>query len=118
MRTIGERHLRGQDTDYRDACDVLGNAFDPARTLIETAVPLSVAVARRMQTSQSRIARMEDWTVRPSAAALKRVAQARRRRLRSRADLPVRCVLAVAIGSMPVRGRRSSTGQVVDGAGL
>jgi hypothetical protein len=78
----------GKDTDYRDACDIFGKGFGPDRTLIETAAHVSGSqLARRLRTSQACIARMEDGTVRPSAATLKRFAQATRRRLRIAAPL-------------------------------
>ena len=74
-----------QAAPHKEAYDALGEEFDLARALIEarTAAGLSQAqLARRMNTSQSYIARIEGGKVRPSTDALERFAQATRTRLR------------------------------------
>jgi predicted transcriptional regulator len=63
----------------------VGEEFDLARALIaaRTAAGLSQAqLARRMETSQSYIARLEGGKVRPPTDALERFAHATRTRLR------------------------------------
>jgi transcriptional regulator with XRE-family HTH domain len=86
MTKISKLHRRwSKDAAYRDAYDALGEEFDLAAALIEarTAAGLSQSqLARRMKTSQSYIARIEDGKVRPSTDALERFAQATRARLR------------------------------------
>ncbi|HEV8319514.1 MAG TPA: helix-turn-helix transcriptional regulator [Vicinamibacterales bacterium] len=86
MTKINDLHRSwSKDADYKDAYDALGEEFDLARTLIEarTAAGLSQSqLAKRMNTSQSYIARIEGGKVRPSTNALERFAQATRTRLR------------------------------------
>jgi ribosome-binding protein aMBF1 (putative translation factor) len=86
MTKISELHREwSKDADYTETYEALAEEFDLARTLIEarTAAGLSQAqLARRMNTSQSYIARIEGGTVRPSTDALERFAHATRTRLR------------------------------------
>ena len=86
MTKISDLHRRwSKEATYKDAYDAFGEEFDLARVLIETrtAAGLSQAqLARRMNTSQSYIARIEGGKVRPSTDALERFAQATRTRLR------------------------------------
>jgi len=86
MTKISDLHRRwSKDADYKEAYDALDQEFDLARTLIEarTAAGLSQSqLARRMNTSQSYIARLEGGKVRPSTDALERFARATRTRLR------------------------------------
>jgi transcriptional regulator with XRE-family HTH domain len=86
MTKISGLHRRwSKDADYKDAYDALGEEFDLARALIEarTAAGLSQSqLAKRMNTSQSYIARIEGGKVRPSTNALERFAEATRTRLR------------------------------------
>jgi transcriptional regulator with XRE-family HTH domain len=86
MTKISGLHCRwSKDADYTDAYDTLGEAFDLARALIQARAAAGLSqsqIARRMKTSQSCIARLEEGTVRPSTDALERFAQATRTRLR------------------------------------
>jgi len=86
MTKIHHLHRRwSKDAAYQEAYDALREEFDLARTLIEarTAAGLSQSqLAKRMNTSQSYIARLEGGKVRPSTNALERFAQATRTRLR------------------------------------
>jgi ribosome-binding protein aMBF1 (putative translation factor) len=86
MTKISVLHRRwSKDTEYKDVYDALGEEFNLARTLIEvrTAAGLSQSqLAKRMNTSQSYVARIEGGKVRPSTNALERFAQATRTRLR------------------------------------
>ncbi len=74
-----------RDRGYREAYEELGPEFELARSLIEarTRAGLTQAqLARRMQTTQSVIARMESGRVRPSTKTLEKVARATGTRLR------------------------------------
>ena len=86
MTKISDLHRRwSKDTEYKAAYAALGEEFDLARVLIEarTAAGLSQSqLAKRMNTSQSYIARIEGGKVRPSTDALERFAHATRTRLR------------------------------------
>ena len=67
MTKTSDLHRRwSKDADYKDAYDALGEEFDLARALIEarTAAGLSQSqLAKRMNTSQSYIARIEGGKV-------------------------------------------------------
>lgn len=86
MTKMSHLHRRwSKDPDYKDAYDAPGEEFDLPRALIEarTAAGLSQSqLAKRMNTSQSYIARLEGGKVRPSTDALERFAQATGTRLR------------------------------------
>lgn len=74
-----------RESDYRSAYDALGAEFDLARALIEarTAAGLTQAqLAKRMQTTQSVIARLEGGRARPSTRTLERLAAATGTRLK------------------------------------
>ena len=74
-----------QDAAYRAAYDVLDDEFRLARLLIDTrsrAGLSQAALAVRMKTSQSYIARIEGGAVSPSTVVLERLARATGTRLR------------------------------------
>jgi transcriptional regulator with XRE-family HTH domain len=86
MTKISVLHRKwSKDANYKEAYNALGEEFDLARTLIEARIAAGLSqsqLARRMNTSQSYIARIEGGKVRPSTDALERFAQATRTRLR------------------------------------
>ena len=70
---------------YKGEYEALGKEFQLARTLIEARTRAGLSqtqLARRMKTSQSYVARIESGQVRPSTAALERLAKATGSRLR------------------------------------
>jgi ribosome-binding protein aMBF1 (putative translation factor) len=74
-----------KDPKYKTEYEALGREFQLVRTLIEarTRAGLSQAqLARRMKTSQSYVARIESGQVKPSTAALERLANATGLRLK------------------------------------
>ena len=86
MSKVRDLHKEwSRDRGYREAYEELGPEFELARSLIEarTRAGLTQAqLARRMQTTQSVIARMESGRVRPSTKTLEKVARATGTRLR------------------------------------
>ena len=79
------RTWMAEDEAYRTAYRELGEAFELARALIEARKRAGLSqseLARRMETSQSYIARLESGRVAPSATALARFARATGTRLK------------------------------------
>ena len=82
------KHLHSQwrkDPAYKAAYDALAGEFDLAKTLLETRTRAGLsqsAVAARMRTSQSYVARIEGGQVSPSTEVLERFALATGTRLR------------------------------------
>ena len=69
---------------YKTEYEALGKEFQLARALIEARTRAGLSqtqLARRMKTSQSYVARIEGGQVRPSTAALERLAKATGSRL-------------------------------------
>ena len=69
---------------YKTGYEALGKEFQLARALIEARTRAGLSqtqLARRMKTSQSYVARIEGGQVRPSTAALERLAKATGSRL-------------------------------------
>ena len=69
---------------YKTEYEALGKEFQLARSLIEARTRAGLSqtqLARRMKTSQSYVARIEGGQVRPSTAALERLAKATGSRL-------------------------------------
>lgn len=69
---------------YKAEYEALGKEFQLARALIEARTRAGLSqtqLARRMKTSQSYVARIEGGKVRPSTAALERLAKATGSRL-------------------------------------
>jgi ribosome-binding protein aMBF1 (putative translation factor) len=79
---------------YKAEYQALAEEFDLARTLIEARVHAKLSqtqLAKRMQTSQSYVARLESGAVKPSTDALERFARATGFRLKiSFEPVPVR----------------------------
>jgi ribosome-binding protein aMBF1 (putative translation factor) len=74
-----------RDDGYRAEYERLGPEFDLARALIEARVRAGLTqadLARRMNTTQSAVARLEGGRVRPSTKTLERFAEATGTRLR------------------------------------
>ena len=86
MSKVRDLHKEwSRDRGYREAYEELGPEFELARSLIEarTRAGLTQAqLAKRMQTTQSVIARMESGRVRPSTKTLEKFARATGTRLR------------------------------------
>jgi len=80
MTKIRELHKQwSSDPDYREAFEKLSTEFELARVLIETRTGAGLTqeeLAKRMETTQSAIARMESGKQLPSAGTLKRFATA------------------------------------------
>lgn len=86
MTKVSELHRRWtKNPKYATAYAALGQEFQIARALIEARTRAGLSqteLARRMKTSQSYVARIEGGTVKPSTAALERLAKATGSRLR------------------------------------
>lgn len=86
MTKVKTLHRRwAKEEGYAEAYGALADEFEVAHALIRarTRAGLSQSeLARRMQTSQSYVARVEGGSVRPSTRALERFAQATGTRLR------------------------------------
>ena len=85
MTKVKDLHRKWRkDPGYQAAYDALDKEFQLARTLIETRTRAGLSqtqLAKRMQTSQSYIARIEGGSVMPSTSALQRLAVATNSRL-------------------------------------
>jgi ribosome-binding protein aMBF1 (putative translation factor) len=88
MTRVSELHERWMKSRaYRRAHEALAAEFDLARALIRARVRAGLTqeqLAKRMETSQSMIARLESGRSRPSTQTLERVAAATGTRLRIR----------------------------------
>lgn len=86
MSKIKELHRKWmKNRDYRRAQEALAPEFELARAVIQARVRAGLTqeqLARRMETSQSVIARLESGRVRPSTQTLERLASATKTRLR------------------------------------
>lgn len=86
MTKVNELHRRwSKNPRYKAAYAALDDEFEIARVLIEARTRAGLtqaALAKRMKTSQSYVARIESGRVRPSTAALERLARATGSRLR------------------------------------
>ena len=80
MTKVSKLHREwAEDPEYRQAYDELAPEFALAQTLIEarTRADLTQAeLARRMQTTQSTVARLESGRIHPSTRTLERIARA------------------------------------------
>lgn len=86
MSKISDLHKKwSRDPEYRAAYDELGPEFDLARSLIEARTRAGLTqeqLARKMDTTQSVIARLESGRVRPSTKTLEKLARATKTRLK------------------------------------
>jgi len=74
-----------KNAKYRTEYEALGQEFQLVRILIEARTQAGLSqteLARRMKTSQSYVARIESGQVKPSTAALERLARATGLRLK------------------------------------
>jgi ribosome-binding protein aMBF1 (putative translation factor) len=77
VKDLHRRWITG--AKYKAEFEALGKEFQMARTLIEVRTRAGLSqtqLARRMKTSQSYVARIERGQVKPSMAALERLAKA------------------------------------------
>ena len=85
MSKVSDLHKKwSRDPDYRAAYDELGPEFELARSLIEARTRAGLTqeqLARRMDTTQSVIARLESGRTRPSTKTLEKLARATGTRL-------------------------------------
>ena len=80
MSKVSDLHKKwSRDPEYRAAYDELGPEFDLARSLIEAR---QEQLARKMDTTQSVIARLESGRVRPSTKTLEKFARATKTQLK------------------------------------
>lgn len=86
MSKVSDLHKKwSRDPEYRAAYDELGPEFDLARSLIEARTRAGLTqeqLARKMDTTQSVIARLESGRVRPSTKTLEKLARATKTRLK------------------------------------
>jgi ribosome-binding protein aMBF1 (putative translation factor) len=86
MTKVGELHAKWlRQPRYRKAYDDLAPEFELARTMIEARTRAGLTqeqLARRMETTQSVIARLESGRTRPSTKTLEKLALATGTRLR------------------------------------
>ena len=86
MTGIADLHRKwSRDPEYRAAYDRLGPEFDLARALVEARTRAGFTqaeLAKRMETTQSVVARLESGRMYPSIRTLERVALATGTRLR------------------------------------
>ncbi|MCA8927025.1 MAG: helix-turn-helix transcriptional regulator [Alphaproteobacteria bacterium] len=86
MSKVSDLHKKwSRDPDYRAAYDELGPEFELARSLIEARTRAGLTqeqLARRMDTTQSVIARLESGRTRPSTKTLEKLARATGTRLK------------------------------------
>lgn len=85
MTKVKDLHREwSKNPKYKTEYEALGKEFQLARALIEARTRAGLSqtqLARRMKTSQSYVARIEGGQVRPSTAALERLAKATGSRL-------------------------------------
>ncbi len=93
MTKLSELHKQWMDDpQYQKDYQSLEAEFNLAQTLIETRTKIGLtqeALAQRMKTTQSAIARMESGKSIPSASTLKKFAEATGTRLKISFELPV-----------------------------
>ena len=93
MTKLSELHKQWMDDpQYQKDYQSLEAEFNLAQTLIETRTKIGTtqeALAQRMKTTQSAIARMESGKSIPSASTLKKFAEATGTRLKISFELPV-----------------------------
>lgn len=86
MSKVSDLHKKwSRDPEYRAAYDELGPEFDLARSLIEARTRAGLTqeqLARKMDTTQSVIARLESGRTRPSTKTLEKLARATKTRLK------------------------------------
>ena len=86
MSKVGDLHRKWmKNPEYRKAHEALAPEFDLARAVIDARVKAGLTqeqLARRMDTTQSVIARLESGRTRPSTQTLERLAVATGTRLR------------------------------------
>lgn len=86
MSKVDDLHKKwSRDPQYRAAYDELGPEFDLARSLIEARMRAGLTqeqLARKMDTTQSVIARLESGRTRPSTKTLEKLARATKTRLK------------------------------------
>ena len=86
MSKVSDLHKKwSRDPEYRVAYDELGPEFDLARSLIEARTRAGLTqeqLARKMDTTQSVIARLESGRTRPSTKTLEKLARATKTRLK------------------------------------
>ena len=83
VKTLHRAWLK--DRKYKTEYEALGKEFQLVRSLIEARMRAGLSqtqLARKMKTSQSYVARIESGKVKPSTAALERLARATGSRLR------------------------------------
>lgn len=86
MSKVSDLHKKwSRDPEYRAAYDELGSEFELARSLIEARTRAGLTqeqLARKMDTTQSVIARLESGRTRPSTKTLEKLARATKTRLK------------------------------------
>ena len=86
MSKVSDLHKKwSRDPEYRAAYDELGPEFDLARSLIEARTRAGLTqeqLARKMDSTQSVIARLESGRVRPSTKTLEKFARATKTQLK------------------------------------
>ena len=86
MSKVSDLHEEwGRDPEYQAAYDALQPEFELARSLIEARMGAGLTqaqLAKRMETTQSVVARLESGRVHPSTRTLEKIAQSTGTRLR------------------------------------
>ena len=86
MSKVSDLHKKwGRDPEYQAAYDALQPEFELARSLIEARMGAGLTqaqLAKRMETTQSVVARLESGRVHPSTRTLEKIAQSTGTRLR------------------------------------
>ena len=86
MSKVTDLHEKwSRDPDYRAAYEKLGPEFESAHSLIEVRTRAGITqseLAKRMNTTQSVVARLESGRAHPSTKTLERIAQATGTQLR------------------------------------
>ncbi len=80
MSKVRDLHKKwSKDRDYREACEELAPEFELARAIVEARVAAGLTqeqLARRMETTQPVVARLEGGRGRPSTRTLEKLAAA------------------------------------------
>ena len=86
MSKVSDLHEEwGRDPEYQAAYDALQPEFELARSLIEARMGAGLTqaqLAKRMETTQSVVARLESGRVHPSTRTLEKIAQSTGTKLR------------------------------------